>query len=459
MFNKFIGTKKFYRHVMMIVLPIMVQNAISNFVNLLDNIMVGQVGTAEMSGVSIVNQLFFIYYLCIFGGLSGAGIFTAQYFGQGDNNGIKHTFRYKFWVGAIVFSIAMIVFYAFGPNLISLYLNGENAGGDLTKALEHGSAYMRISAIGLLPVMIVNVYAGTLRDCGKTTLPMIASICAVFINLILDWLLIFGHFGLPKMGVEGAALATVIARFIEMFIVVIYCHRNTEKLPYIKGVYKTLLVPKENVKEYFLRGMPLMLNETLWSAGMAMIMQCYSTRGLEAVAAINIGNTISNVLNVVFFAMGDAVAIIVGQLLGAGNMKEARDTDTKIIAMSFASGLFVSIVLVFLSGFFPNFYNTSDSVKKLASNVILLQACFAPFMALLHSTYFTLRSGGKTVITFIFDSGFLWVISFPVAFCLARFTAAPLVVLILVDNTINLFKTGFGLYLVKKGGWMQTITV
>ena len=459
MLKKFIGTKQFYRRIFAISVPIMIQNGITNFVSLLDNIMVGQVGTEEMSGVAIVNQLLFIFYLCIFGGLSGAGIFTAQYYGQRDDDGIRHTFRYKLWLGIIIVAVALIVFSLCGPFLINAFLTNDGSSGNVTEALNHGLSYMKIVLLGLPPIMIVNVYAGTLRDCGKTTLPMIASSCAVFVNLILDWILIFGHFGAPELGVEGAATATVIARYIEAGIVVIWCHKNTEKIPYIKGLYRTMKVPKKIVKEVFIKGTPLFLNEALWSAGIAVLMQCYSTRGITAVAALNIGNTINNLLNGVFIALGDTVAIIVGQLLGAGKMKEARDTDTKIIAFSVTTGFLVAICLVGTSFFFPKLYNTSSEIQELAAKLIVLQAVFIPQMALLHSSYFTLRSGGKTIVTFLFDSAFLWVISVPIAFCLSRYTGLPLLGLFAIINSIDLIKSGVGVCLVKKGGWLQTITV
>ncbi len=184
--QKFIGDKSFYRRVMVIAVPIMVQNAITNFVSMLDNVMVGQIGTAEMSGVSIVNQLIFVYFLCIFGGLSGAGIFTAQYYGNGDEEGIRHTFRYKLWMGIILTLIAMFLLKCFGTQFISLYLNDGNNSGDIAATLTNGLNYLHIILFGLPAFMMVQVYSGTLRDCGKTIVPMFAGICGVLVDLVLD---------------------------------------------------------------------------------------------------------------------------------------------------------------------------------------------------------------------------------------------------------------------------------
>ena len=157
--RKFIGDKAFYRMVLAIAVPIMIQNGITNFVSMLDNIMVGQVGTEQMSGVAIVNQLIFVYNLCIFGGLSGAGIFTAQYFGQEDAEGIRHTFRYKIWMGLILTILAIGIFLFAGGNLIQLYLNGDSNGGDLSTALSSGTRYLYIMLLGLPAFMVLQVYA------------------------------------------------------------------------------------------------------------------------------------------------------------------------------------------------------------------------------------------------------------------------------------------------------------
>ncbi|MBR5115562.1 MAG: MATE family efflux transporter, partial [Lachnospiraceae bacterium] len=311
--RKFIGDRAFYRRLLAVTVPIMVQSGITNFVSLLDNIMVGRIGTEQMSGVAIVNQLFFVFYLCIFGGFAGAGIFTAQYYGCGDEEGIRHTIRYKLWMGFLLICIAFTVFLLKGSDLVNLYLNASEDGGDLTAALGYASTYLKIALAGLPLFAMVQVYANTLRECGETVVPMKAGLVAVGVNLVFNYLLIYGKFGFPCLGVGGAALATVLSRFVEMGIIVVWAHRHTDRCHYIQGLYRTLRVPGNLIRKYFITGAPLLINETLWSAGIAILAQCYSLRGLNVVAAQNISNTISNVFNVVFFAMGDAVAIIVGQ--------------------------------------------------------------------------------------------------------------------------------------------------
>ncbi|MCI8834827.1 MAG: MATE family efflux transporter [Ruminococcus sp.] len=455
--SKLIGDKKFYRKVLLIAIPIMIQNGITNFVSLLDNIMVGQVGTEQMSGVAIVNQLIFVYNLCIFGGVSGAGIFTAQYFGRKDQEGIRNTFRYKIWMAVILTTFTVLLFLVGGDTLIQMYLQGKQDGGDMAAALRYGRQYLLIMLTGLVPFMLVQIYSSTLRECGQTVVPMKGGVAAIVVNLVFNYLLIYGKFGFPKMGVAGAAVATVLSRYVEAVIVLGWTHMHKEQNPYIEGLYRTLKVPASLVKQILIKGTPLLVNETLWAAAMAMLLQCYSIRGLYVVAGMNIANTITNLFNVVFIALGDSVAIVVGQLLGGGKMKEAKDTATKMIAFSVACCTGVAIVMLLVAPVFPRFYNTAQLSRELAASFIVVSAIFMPQQAFLHAAYFTLRSGGKTIITFLFDSAFNWCVSVPVAYLLSRYTGMHVTWIFICVQLADSIKCIIGFLLVKKGVWLQNI--
>lgn len=456
-FSRFIGDKQFYKMVLTVAVPIMLQNGITNFVGLLDNIMVGQIGTEQMSGAAIVNQLIFVYNLCIFGGVSGAGIFTAQYFGQNDTEGVRNTFRFKLWMAALLTAITIMLFLTAGSSLIQMYLKGEASSTDAAATLMYGRQYLMIMLIGLPAFMLGQVYASTLRECGETVLPMKAGIISVLVNLVFNYLLIYGKFGFPKLGVQGAAIATVLSRYVEVLIIVIWTHRHKEKNAFTEGLYHTLKVPAFLVKKILTKGTPLLLNETLWAAGMAMLTQCYSVQGLNVVAGLNISNTINNVFNIVFIALGDSVAIIVGQLLGAGDMKRARDTDNKMIAFSVACCTAAALVMLIMAPVFPRFYNTNAEAKLLAKQFIMVTAIFMPQNAFLHACYFTLRSGGKTIITFLFDSVFIWCVSVVIAYTLSHFTALPVIAIYTLVQAGDIVKSVVGFILVKKGIWLQNI--
>lgn len=452
-----IGDKAFYRRLFTVMIPILVQNVITNFVSLLDNMMVGQVGTEPMSGVAIVNQLIFVFNLCIFGGLAGAGIFTAQFYGKADNEGVKNTMRMKFYIALGTLAVFVAVFILFGEQLISLFLHEGNEGLDLSAALEHGKAYMKIMLVQMLPFAVMQVYASTLRETGETMLPMKAGIIAVAVNLVFNYILIFGKFGAPVLGVEGAAIATVLARFAECFIVIGWTHRHRENNPFVEGLYATLKLPKALVWQIIRLGTPLMLNELLWSSGMTVLNQCYSVRGLEVVSATNICYTVSDLFFCTFLAMGSTVSIIIGQLLGAGELERAVDEDRKLIAFSVALCVVVGVVMALLAPLIPEIYNTTDTVKQLARQLLLVSAAMMPVNAFTNSCYFTLRSGGKTIITFVFDCLFVWVMSIPVAFVLSRFTNMDILPMFIIVEALNLIKCAIGFWLVKERKWVKNL--
>ncbi|MCR4673801.1 MAG: MATE family efflux transporter [Lachnospiraceae bacterium] len=439
-----------------IAVPIMIQNLITNVVGMLDNIMVGQIGTDQMTGVSIINQFLFVFNLCIFGAVSGAGIFTAQYYGQGNNEGIRHTMRFKLIVGLIVCGIAFCVLVFGGADLMQLFLH-EDGVGNAAETLRYGKAYLTVMFFGLFPFALSQIYAGTLRETGETILPMKAGMIAVAVNLVLNYILIFGKLGFPAFGVMGAAAATVVSRFTELFIIVIYTHKHVDRFPYIIGLYESLAIPPTLVRAIIIKGAPLLLNETLWSAGQTVMVQSYSLRGLSVVAAFNISNTLANVFNVAFIAMGEAIAIILGQELGAGK-PDVKEDSYKMTFFAVAICFFMGALMFATAPIFPKIYETEDAVKELAVRFIMISACFMPVYAYENSAYFTLRSGGKTVITFIFDSAFVWCVSIPVAYVVTRFTDFNIVVCVIIVNLFEFIKVVAGFVLVKKGAWIQDLT-
>ncbi|MGM9549216.1 MAG: MATE family efflux transporter [Faecousia sp.] len=460
MLNRYIGDRAFYRRVFGVAVPIIIQSGITNFVSLLDNIMVGQVGTIPMSGVSIVNGLLFVFNLCIFGASSGAGIFTAQFFGSRDDEGVRHTFRFKLLVCTALSLVGTAIFLFGGSGLIGLYLTGEGDAAAAAGALRYGLDYLAIMLWGFLPFALTNTYSSTLRETGETFVPMVGGIAAVFVNLVLNYVLIFGHFGAPEMGVEGAALATVVSRYVELAIVAGWTHVHRARNPFIVGAFRSFYIPGRLLKAIAVKGMPLLVNEFLWSSGMAIMNQCYSTCGLDVVPAMNISSTLFNLGSVVFLSMGNAVGIIMGQMLGAGHPEnEVRDSNRKLIAVSVTSGLVFGGLMAAVSGLFPAIYNTTGAVRQLATQLICVCAAMMPFNSYTNATYFTLRSGGQTLVTFLFDSCFVWVCCVPLAFCLSRFADISILPLYILCQSTDLIKCAIGAFMLKQGKWIQNLTV
>ena len=454
---KLIGNKEFYKKLLVIMLPIVIQNLITNFVSLLDNIMVGQTGTDQMNAVSVCNQLFFVFNLCLWGAVSGAAIFTSQYYGKGDNKGVRDTFRAKIVMVFIVSVVACLIFWFFGGNLISKFLHETNDVGNAEETLRYAIKYMRIMLIGVIPLALNFAYGNTLRGIGQTRIPMVAGVMAVGVNLVLNYVLIFGHFGAPRMGVAGAAIATVISRYLETGFMMFYTHTHKSKCQFIIDAYKTLRIPNQLLRQILIKGLPLAVNETMWSLGLTLMNQCYSIRGLDVVAALNITSTIVNLFNVVMFAVGDSISIIIGQLLGANKMDEAKDTANKLIFFSVSCCAVLGLILASTRHLFPAIYNTEETVKLLSSKFILVSACAMPVCAAMHACYFTIRTGGRTIITFLFDSVFICCVSFPVAYCLVHFSAWYIVFIYLTVQALDILKVAIGLTLVKKGIWVNNL--
>jgi len=453
--NKYFGNKAFYSMVLAILVPIVVQNGFTNFVNMLDNVMVGRLGTEEIAGVSIVNQLLFVYNLCIFGIMSGAGIFTAQFVGGGNVAGVRNTFRFKLVSGLILNVVVLSLLFTRGPFLVGLYLTGTADGGDISLTMDYALQYLHIMALGLPFFLMVQCYASTLRENGETAVPMKAGIAAVMVNFVFNWLLIFGKLGFPRLGVRGAAIATVLSRIVELTIIASWTHTHLEVMPFADGVYKTLRIPRALMKKIMTKGAPLFANEVFWSVGIALLNQCYSTRGLNAVAGFNIGSTMNNLCTVVLYANGAAIGIVVGRLLGAERYEEAYDTDRKMIVFSALLSFALSFVFMAVSGLFPQLYNTTPEARIIATQVIMIQALFLPMAAIRNACYYTLRSGGRTIITFCFDSGFVWFINVPTALILSRFTDVGATTIFFYIQLGDLFKAAVGLYLVHRKLWLR----
>ena len=452
-----IEDKGYIKKLLRIAIPMMIQNGISNFVNLLDNLMIGRVGTNALSGVAIANQLIFVFYLVIFGATAGVGIFTAQYNGSGDNDGIRHTFQFKIIFNTFLAAVCVAVLAIFSRNLINLFLLGEGDPADAAETLEIGVKYIHIILISLIPIGLTQAYGGTLRDLGSTKVPMFASVCAIFVNLVGNYILIYGHFGLPALGASGAATATVISRFVELTILVIYTGRHSSVFPFIKGAFKTIKIPGRLALKFLQKALPLMANETLWSLGMTTINQSYSYRSLDAVAALNIQSTIWNLMAVAFIAMGEAVGIMMGHILGSGELEGAKQKAGKMRRVTVLCGLIFGALLAVVSPFFPLLYNTSDYIRHLATVFILISAVMMPFCSYTHASYFIIRSGGNALITVLFDSVYTWVIVVPLAFCLSRFTSMNVTWMLAVVNSMEIIKCFIAFAFVRSGIWVKNI--
>ncbi len=449
--------KELYRSALYISVPMMIQNGITNMVTLVDNVMVGSLGTEAMTGVSIVGQLIFVLNLAVFGGLSGPSIYGAQFYGQKNKEGFQETFRLKWWISIVIVLAGFLILFYGGDALIGLYLHGGSAVTDAALTAQYGRQYMAIMMLALPPLAITQIYGTSLRETGSTVSPMTAGIISVVVDIVLNYLLIYGNFGFPRLGVTGAALATMLARYVEMIIVILWTHLHKERYSFLAGVYHTFKVKKALALPIIRKGIPLFFNELLWAGGLAALTQIYSLRGLDIVAGINISNVLINLLNVVFVYLGSGIGVLIGQTLGAGQYKKAKQDAFSLMRFAGIVSAGLMVILLIIARPFPMLYNTTGTIRGIGTTFIMITAVFFPLQGYLNALYFTVRSGGKTLITFLFDSVFSWAFTIPVAFCLCRFTGLNVFVIYALVQAADIIKLIIGYMLIKRGVWISNL--
>lgn len=449
--------KQLYRRALTLAVPMMIQNGITNMVSLVDNVMVGSLGTDVITAVSIVGQLIFVFNLAIFGGLSGPGIYGAQYFGQGNKEGFQNAFRIKHWISAVCLLLGVTALVLGKDFFISLYLRGESGSVNTEATIFYAKQYLYIMLIGLPPFAVTQIYATSLRETGESFTPMIAGVASVVIDVVFNYFLIYGKFGFPALGVRGAAIATVMSRFVEMLIILIATFSAREKHSFFQKIYRTVCVPKGIAAALVKKSAPMFLNEFMWAASLAVMTQCYSVRGTEMVTGINISNALCNLFNVVFVSLGSAIGILIGQTLGASQREKAQRDSFVLMRFTGCLCILLTISLIALSGVFPEFYNTTGQIRSCAQKFIIITALFFPVQGLLNAVYFTLRSGGKVFITFLFDGFYSWIVAIPLAAILCNFTPLSIFVILAVVQAADIIKVIIGSILIKKGVWVNNL--
>lgn len=449
--------KALYRRALYLAVPMMIQNGITNAVSLVDNVMVGRIGSEAFTGVSIIGQLIFVFNLAIFGALSGPGIYGAQFYGQGSKEKFQCSVRMKAWISVVCLVLGMIIFSLLQDMLIGLYLQGESTDIDKEQTIIYAKEYLSVMLWGLPPFVVTQIYAGSLRETGNSIKPMVAGIGSVITDIVFNYFLIFGKFGFPELGVKGAAIATVLSRYVELAIVFCWTHLKISEHPFLAGVWDTFKLPQELAKKMLTKSLPIFANEFLWAAAMARLTQCYSMRGLEIVTGVNISNALCNLLNVVFVALGSSVGILIGQTLGAGKAQQAKEDSFRLMWFTGFMSAGMTVLLLIFSPVFPLLYNTTDEIRHYGTYFICITALFFPVQGFLNALYFTLRSGGKTLVTFLFDSVYSWILIVPSAYLLCKFTNLPILGVYAIIQAYDFIKVLIGYVLIQKGIWISNL--
>lgn len=447
--GKFLGDRNFYRKVYTIAIPIILQQFITAIVQLIDNIMVGNLGEVAISSVATANQVFFVVNLVIIGIVTGAGIFSAQYFGAKDFDKLKQTFRIKIVSATILAIVSIIIISIFKKPIVGIFF--EQGSETFLSSIK----YLNIAIFTILPFGISISTGFTFREIAKPVIPMVTSIIAILTNTILNYILIFGNFGAPALGVEGAAIATVIARIVEVTVLSIMVRKHGQV--FSSKITELLHIKLDVIKNIIRKALPLTLNESLWALGVTFQFKAYALRGAEALAGYQISYTVFQLAFVLFGGLSGAINVMVGNSLGANKLEEARDNAFKLIVFSIKVAAFLSIVIFFSRDLIISLYDISEYTRKVANYNMLTLAVFFPTFVISVGCFFTLRAGGDVKSTLIMDALFMWLVPVPLSLILGYFTKLEIYEMFLILQSTELIKMVLAMHRYRKGKWVKNL--
>lgn len=449
-FRKLIADKVFYKYVLSLAIPLMLQQLVTSSVNLVDNLMIGQLGDAALGGVAASNRFFMVGLFSLMGILAAAAVFIAQYYGAKDEANMKESFRFSLIASTFVTVLFFAIAYIFPHRVLGFFT-------DDAEILIEGTKYIRIAAFSILPVAVSGSIANAMRAVGETKIPLYVGIMAVLTNAFFNYALIFGHFGFPQLGIEGAAIATVMARVVELVIILVIMkykafHFSTK----ISDIFK---VSFRNIKKISLKALPLMTNEFMWSGGMATLFKFYATRGKEVIAGMSIQGTTADLFFVLFAGMSVATTIVVSQPLGANDLDKAKSHGYYMLGFSTTLAVIFGVLMFGTSFIVPMFYNVSDQAQHIAATMLRIQSfMFWIYMATAQS-YYILRSGGDMKSTLLMDAGFMWAVNIPIVGLFTYFTDFNVYSLYLIGQVTDLIKLTVAISLIRKEKWLRNLTI
>lgn len=448
---KALKDKVFLKTMLTIALPVAIQNLVSSSLNMVDTLMISNLGSASIAGVGLANQVFFLYILLTFGINSGGAIFIAQYWGKEDiknlNKSLGFAIMTSFILGLIFTSVALL----FPKQILELFTKE-------TDVINSGVQYLRIVSLSYIMTAISFSYSIALRTTGKPHVPLIVSIISLGTNTLLNYILIFGKFGAPVLGVKGAAIATVIARVIEFTLLLHAVYRGNE---YLNASAKELFGwNKEFIKKYVSITYPVILTEGFWALGQVMYTIAYAKLGKSATASVQLTNTIQNMFFVVVKGLASACSIMVGGKIGAGEYDEAYDYAKSFIILSTVSGVILGLGLTLSADLILNLFSSLEpEVYDLARSIIIIMGL--TFVIRVYnniSIVGVLRSGGNTKVAMKIDLSTVWLIGVPLAFIGSMVLKLPVYYLFLLITVEELVKAILGFPIIKSKKWIQNIT-
>ena len=444
-----ISNKEFFKKITFIALPIAIQSVIASSLSLVDNLMVGRLGEAELAAVGIATQIYFVHWMLVFGFTSGVSTYMAQFLGAKDERGMKKTIGIAL---AVCFSVSVIFFLV--AEFFSVYVMRIFTSDELL--IRMGADYIKIAAPSLLTVSITVPFQTALRVTKQTHIPLFISIAVFSTNTFLNYCLIFGNFGMPKLGVSGASLATMIARTLEILTVltVVFVFKNR--------VAAGLSVYFSWNRQLFLRviknAVPTMLNETIWGLGNAMYVAAYARLGVTAYAAVQVGTVINSLFSMAGFSLGDAALILVGEKLGEGDTKYALELGKKILKTAIVTGIIFGIGLIAVSQKLVPLFDLTEKGREYAIIIIAIDAIFLA-LVLYNGICVVglLRAGGDTLFAMLIETGSIWLYAVPMAFATALLFHLPVYLVMFCVKTEEILKCAILTKRVISQKWVKNV--
>ncbi|MGL5020643.1 MAG: MATE family efflux transporter [Mycoplasmatales bacterium] len=440
---------KFYKVILLIAIPVMTQNFITSLAQIVDNLMVSALGEGAIAAVGAANSIFFVVMLLMFGISESIGIYIAQFMGAKEYEKQKHAFIIGLIATFIVIFIAFIVINVFKDPIIGFYIKDPSVAA-LCKE------YLSVASLSYI-FMGINVLIGaSFRSIGKPKYAMYCGIVAILINTLLNYMFLNGVWFFPEFGLTGLGIATVIARIVELILLLIIMFNI--HVPFMPKFGDFFRIKKTLVKSIFKKGLPLTINEFLWGLGTSTLMALYGISATQDLVAVNIAYTVGNLFMVTMGGFAVAISVIVGQRLGAKKLYGAKYIVTKIYILSFLVGIFITVIFWIIAPIFASIYNISPETEYLTIQVMRIMALAFPLYIITASFFFTLRSGGDTLSVLILDMGAMYILTIPLAYYLATFTDLPVVYRFAIIQCVDIIKFIVGIYLISKGHWIRKLT-
>jgi len=447
------GPWSFYRNVLVVALPVMTQQFIMSMVSLIDNFMVAGLGDVSMAAVNVTNHLFFVYFVLINVTCQAGGIYIAQFKGANDNEGMKHAFRFKVIFATAIAMLAFIVSRSLTNPLIAMMTTANISQQEIVSV---GSRYLKLISWTFLPTAISSAIGTSFRDTARPKIPLIISIFATLINTTGNWILIYGNLGAPRLEVEGAAIATIIARLFELCVFVIYS--TWDRAPFF--VIRIFNIHKKLIKEILYKSSMIFVSEISWISSETIMIAMYNRRGgAEVVAGMAAGWTIANLFFILFGGIYTASAILIGGTLGSGQLDEARRRSVWLKSGSVVAGIIMALPSAIVSFFLVPlvFSNLSAEARANCLGLVYVILAYLPLWGLLNTQFAISRAGGDTAMGMYADLSVNTVLFAPGAFLLSYLTTIAPVPMLAILKTSDIAKYLICRHLMRKEKWVRNL--